>query len=232
MREAFSFLIRLGLAHFGCSIEAGLAPRQHRFTSSAEVRSTLYDGLEPGSFDLGDAVSVSSREFLVHGPQLNEASEHHYLTDDEDDRVVPFAEAVDSGFIAAPTVEVPDRPTGFDAERAILAGAWQSFWHDVREDALGSNHRPGTLTALVVDAKKEVSWSSPWWWGAYTLVLGSFACLALRVYYPVSPLPVAKRNDALINPSRRVNYVNPGYGVTGSRRVTAGPWRQPVNTRL
>ena len=26
----------------------------------------------------------------------------------------------------------------------------------VREDALGSNHRPGTLTALVVDAKKEV----------------------------------------------------------------------------
>ena len=41
-------------------------------------------------------------------------------------------------------------------EAAQLAGAWQSFWHDVREDALGSNHRPGTLTTLVIDAKKEV----------------------------------------------------------------------------
>ena len=54
------------------------------------------------------------------------------------------------------------------------------------------------------------------------MVTAFFTLNESEVYYPVSPLPVAKRNDALINPSRRVNYVNPGYGVTGSRRVTAG----------
>jgi hypothetical protein len=221
MREAFSIMLRLSLAHLGLAMEAGLAPRQARFTSSAEVRSSLSDGLEPGAFDVGrgldlvDGVvtapgSVSSREFLVHGPQFSEASEAHYPSE-EQERIDRFAGVVDTGSYVGPNAEVPLRPLGFETERAILTGAWQSFWHDVQEDAFGAKQGSGR----VADAAAS-SWTSPWWWGAYTLVLGSFAVLALRVYQPNSALPVAKRNDAFVNPSRRLG---------------GGPWREPANKR-
>ena len=43
---------------------------------------------------------------LDYSEHVNQIDDPSVLLSNRDDRVVPFAEAVDSGFIAAPTVEV------------------------------------------------------------------------------------------------------------------------------
>jgi hypothetical protein len=125
---------------------------------------------------------------------------------DEQARTDPFADAVAAdGSVTAQTIEVPDRPFGFEAKRAIFAGAWRSFWQEVSEDALGTKHRSKQATAMGADARREAeeAWASPLWWGTYTLVLVSFAYATLRVYLPTTTSsPVAKRNDAFVHPFR------------------------------